>query len=113
MIFGVGIAIALVLGLIVGIIFLNFGIQAGDGNVQANFGERFVTILIMGIEMGFIPVIGIFLAIRTLARRHDMIYGKATIAFLVWNFLTSLVVGVVILLVVMASLYDFVASYYL
>ncbi len=97
----IGAALAmLVLAIIFGAIFLQFGIQAGDGEEDCSFGSRFATTLIIMIVGSILPPIGTLIAIKILGNRHDMNFGKSVLAYLVWIFLIYLVLVVVLAIVV-------------
>ncbi|MHA1648220.1 MAG: hypothetical protein ACTSVL_11650 [Promethearchaeota archaeon] len=97
----VAIGVAILVAWFIGAAFLSIGIQAGDGDEDASFGSRLGTVLIVLLLNGILPIIGLFIGISLIGKRHDMNFGKSTLCYLVWSFLTGLVVSVVLLIILL------------
>ena len=95
------IGVAILVALFIGAAFLKAGIQAGDGDEDATFGNRLVTVLFVLLINGILPFIGFFIGINIIGKRHDMNYGKSTVCYLVWSLLTSLVVSLVLTIILL------------
>lgn len=70
--------------------FLKDGIDAGDGD-YGTFGKRLLTCLLFSLVTLILPIFGVLIAIKVLGVRHDMNYGKSTLAYLVWIFLIGII----------------------
>ncbi|MBN1551447.1 hypothetical protein JW979_08260 [bacterium] len=100
----IGSVVALLASVFLGAVFLNYGLQAGDGQEDASFGERLGSTIILMLLSAVIPPIGTLIAIKVLGNRHEMNFGKSTLAYLVWNFLTSMIIAVIVVAIIFISL---------